>query len=110
MTKLSLSEIKNNITRDNLSLLVTNNKIKNIEKKFLILDNNTVIRFTHNLKLYKYNTYSQIFESIKLSKVNYAISGVHVLHNQITLLLNDNVKCICKSQGKLVNYKVMKKT
>jgi len=110
MTKLSISELKNNITKDNLSLLVVNNKIKNIEGKFLILDNNTIIQFTHMIKAYKYNTYYQIHEPIKVSRCNNIINGVHVSHNQITLLLNDNVKCICKSQVKEVNYKVMKKT
>lgn len=109
MVKLSLSEIKNKITTDNLSLLVTNNKIRAIEGKFLILENNTVIQFTHMLHMYKYNTYVQVFEPIKVVRVNYVISGVHVDYNQITLLLNDNVKCICKSQVREVNYKVIKK-
>ena len=109
MVKLSLSEIKNKITTDNLSLLVTNNKIKAIEGKYIILDNNTIIHFTHKVNMYKYNTYIQVFEPIKVSKINYIIHGVHVDYNQITLLLNDNVKCICKSQVKEVNYKVIKK-
>lgn len=108
MVKLSLSEIKNKITTDNLSLLVTNNKIRAIEGKFLILNNNTVIQFTHKISMYKYNTYVQVFEPIKVID-NYVISGVHVDYNQITLLLNDNVKCICKSQVREVNYKVIKK-
>ena len=109
MTKLSLSEIKNNITRDNLSLIVINNKIKAIEGKSLLLEDNTVINFTHKLNLYKYNTYVQVFEPIKLSRVDNVILGVHVNSCQITLLLNNNVKCICKSQVREVSYKVVKK-